>query len=62
MEKSYNLCSTQNSKNRNFMQGSPIYRELGFIIKSVLLIEYPDHLVYGNIVWGNNYKTKFKRK
>ena len=33
------------------------YRE-GFIIKSVLLILIYPYLIYGNIVWGNNYKPR----
>ena len=39
------------------MQGSPFYRE-GFIIKSVSYSLIYPHLIYGNIVWGNNYKTR----
>ena len=38
------------------MQGLPFYRE-GFISKSVFSLIYP-HLIYGNIVLGNNYKTR----
>ena len=37
------------------MQGWPFYSE-GFVRQSVLLIDIPSP--YGNIVWGNNYKTR----
>ena len=37
------------------MQGWLFYSE-EFISKSVLLIDIPSP--YGNIVWGNNYKTR----